>query len=101
MAQPLRESVSGTRHVVAKRALSTACCRKSTATPGAVRHRLLSRGGACRGHLAGLEQCRGATQFSNAGRALMRELSDAAARDVRVRVLVDDLYTVGVPDREL
>jgi phosphatidylserine/phosphatidylglycerophosphate/cardiolipin synthase-like enzyme len=34
-------------------------------------------------------------QGDNAGRALMRELRDAAARGVRVRVLVDDLYTVG------
>ena len=29
------------------------------------------------------------------GRALMRALRDAAARGVRVRVLVDDLYTAG------
>ncbi len=34
-------------------------------------------------------------QGDNSGRALMRELRDAAARGVRVRVLLDDLYTVG------
>lgn len=31
----------------------------------------------------------------NTGRALMRALRDAAARGVRVRLLVDDLYTTG------
>ncbi|MDP9604794.1 UNVERIFIED_ORG: putative cardiolipin synthase [Variovorax paradoxus] len=31
----------------------------------------------------------------NTGRALMRELRDAAQRGVRVRLLVDDLYTTG------
>jgi putative cardiolipin synthase len=31
----------------------------------------------------------------NTGRSLMRELRDAAARGVRVRILIDDLYTVG------
>lgn len=34
-------------------------------------------------------------QGDETGRHLMRELSEAAARGVRVRVLVDDLYTVG------
>ncbi len=34
-------------------------------------------------------------QGDNTGRALMRALRDAAARGVRVRVLIDDLYTVG------
>ncbi len=34
----------------------------------------------------------------NTGRALMRALRDAAARGVRVRLLVDDLYTVGEDD---
>lgn len=34
-------------------------------------------------------------QGDNTGRALMRELRDAAARGVRVRVLVDDFYTAG------
>ncbi|WP_432726707.1 phospholipase D family protein [Variovorax sp. W6] len=34
----------------------------------------------------------------NTGRALMRELRDAAQRGVRVRLLVDDLYTTGEDD---
>jgi putative cardiolipin synthase len=34
----------------------------------------------------------------NTGRALMRGLRDAAARGVRVRLLVDDLYTAGEDD---
>ncbi|WP_426389643.1 phospholipase D family protein [Variovorax sp. R-27] len=34
----------------------------------------------------------------NTGRALMRELRDAALRGVRVRLLVDDLYTTGEDD---
>ncbi|MDB5829052.1 MAG: phospholipase D/Transphosphatidylase [Variovorax sp.] len=34
-------------------------------------------------------------QGDNTGRALMRALRDAAARGVRVRLLIDDLYTVG------
>ncbi|WP_256856712.1 phospholipase D family protein [Variovorax sp. KK3] len=34
-------------------------------------------------------------QSDNTGRSLMRSLRDAAARGVRVRVLVDDLYTAG------
>ncbi len=34
----------------------------------------------------------------NTGRALMRALRDAAARGVRVRLLVDDLYTAGEDD---
>jgi putative cardiolipin synthase len=34
----------------------------------------------------------------NTGRALMRALRDAAARGVRVRLLVDDLYTTGEDD---
>ena len=52
-----------------------------------------------------IEMCRLATRSldvqyyllagDNTGRALMRELRDAAARGVRVRVLIDDLYTQG------
>ena len=34
-------------------------------------------------------------QGDNTGRALMRALRDAAARGVRVRLLIDDLYTAG------
>ena len=34
----------------------------------------------------------------NTGRALMGALRDAAARGVRVRLLVDDLYTTGEDD---
>lgn len=34
-------------------------------------------------------------QGDNTGRSLMRALRDAAARGVRVRVLIDDLYTAG------
>ncbi|MET3394195.1 putative cardiolipin synthase [Variovorax sp. 1140] len=34
----------------------------------------------------------------NTGRALMRELRDAAQRGVRMRLLVDDLYTTGEDD---
>jgi putative cardiolipin synthase len=37
-------------------------------------------------------------QGDNTGRALMRALRDAAARGVRVRLLVDDLYTAGEDD---
>ncbi|MCR6477248.1 phospholipase D family protein [Variovorax sp. ZS18.2.2] len=37
-------------------------------------------------------------QGDNTGRALMRALRDAAARGVRVRLLVDDLYTSGEDD---
>jgi putative cardiolipin synthase len=37
-------------------------------------------------------------QNDNTGRAFMRALRDAAARGVRVRLLVDDLYTAGEDD---
>jgi phosphatidylserine/phosphatidylglycerophosphate/cardiolipin synthase-like enzyme len=37
-------------------------------------------------------------QNDNTGRAFMRTLRDAAARGVRVRMLVDDLYTTGEDD---
>lgn len=37
-------------------------------------------------------------QGDNTGRTLMRALRDAAARGVRVRLLVDDLYTAGEDD---
>ena len=37
-------------------------------------------------------------QGDNTGRALMRAMRDAAARGVRVRLLVDDLYTSGEDD---
>ena len=37
-------------------------------------------------------------QGDNTGRTLMRALRDAAARGVRVRLLVDDLYTTGEDD---